>query len=81
MNTKQVITSTIYNTTTKTKSVIRAEGDKALQLLLKRGGAITEVKASRKKTTSKMRANSSKGFVSGTSGFATGYPKRTMGGL
>ena len=51
MNTKQVITSTIYNTTTKTKSQLRAEGDKALQLFLKRGGAITEVKASRKKTT------------------------------
>ena len=81
MTTKQTITSTIYNTTTKTKSVLRAEGDKALQLFLKQGGAITEVKASRRKNTSKMRANSSKGFVSGTSGFATGYPKRTLGGL
>ena len=81
MNTKQLITSTIYNTTTKTKSQLRAEGDKALQLFLKRGGAITEVKASRKKTTSKMRANSSKGFVSGTSGFANGFPRSSMGGL
>ena len=79
--TKQLITSTIYNTTTKTKSQLRAEGDKAIKAFLKRGGAITEVKASRRKTTSKMRANSSKGFVSGTSGFATGYPKRTLGGL
>jgi len=81
MTTKQTIISTIYNTTTKTKSQLRTEGDKALKAFLKRGGAITEVKASRRKTTSKMRANSSKGFVSGTSGFATGYPKRTLGGL
>jgi hypothetical protein len=81
MNTKQTITSTIYNTTTKTKSVLRAEGDKALKAFLKSGGAITEVKASRRKTTSKMRANSSKGFVSGTSGFANGFPRSSMGGI
>ena len=81
MTTKQMITSTIYNTTTKTKSQLRAEGGKALQAFLKRGGAITEVKASRRKTTSKMRANSSKGFVSGTSGFANGFPRSSMGGI
>jgi hypothetical protein len=78
---KQAITSTIYNTTLKTKSQLRAEGEKALQAFLKRGGAITEVKASRRKSTSKMRASSSRGFVSGTSGFANGYPKRTMGSI
>jgi hypothetical protein len=78
---KQAITSTIYNTSTKSKSELRAEGERALQAFLKRGGSITEVKASRRKTTSKMRANSSKGFVSGTSGFANGYPKRTLGGF
>jgi len=78
---KQMITSTIYNTTLKSKSELRAEGEKALQAFLKRGGAITEVKASRRKTTSKMRANSSKGFVSGTSGFASGFPRQSFGGL
>ena len=78
---KQVITSTIYNTTLKTKSQLRAEGDAALKAFLKKGGSITEVKASRRKTTSKMRASSSKGFVSGTSGFATGFPRQSFGGL
>ena len=78
---KQMITSTIYNTTLKSKSELRAEGEKALQAFLKRGGSITEVKASRRKTTSKMRANSSKGFVLGTSGFASGFPRQSFGGL
>ena len=78
---KQAITSTIYNTTLKTKSQLRAEGEKALQAFLKRGGAITEVKASRRKSTSKMRASSSRGFVSGTSGFASGFPRQSIGGL
>lgn len=78
---KQQITSTIYNTSVKTKSQLRAEGEAALKAFLKKGGSITEVKPSRRKTTSKMRASSSRGFVSGTSGFANGYPKTTMGGF
>jgi len=77
----QVIKSTIYNTTLKSKSELRKEGELALKAFLKRGGSITEVKASRRKSTNKMRASTSRGFVSGTSGFAAGFPRQSIGGL
>lgn len=68
----------IYNTSTKTKSQIREESKDAVADFLKRGGVITEVKPSRRGTRSKMAAKNSRGFQGGTSGFATGYPRRSM---
>ncbi len=74
-----VAKATIYNTSIKTKSQMRAESEDALTAFLKKGGVITECKPSRRKSGSKMRASSSKGFVSGTSGFANGYPRKSTG--
>ena len=60
----------------KSKSELRAESEKALKKFLKQGGSIEIVK-SRKAPKSKMRTKSSRGFVQGTSGFATGAPKKS----
>ena len=75
---KQVVLATIYNTSVKTKSELRAESEKALKAFLKKGGVIEVGKPARAKKT-KMASKSSRGFVAGTAGFATGYPRRTMG--
>ena len=76
---KQQQIATIYNRSVKTKAELRAESQDAITLFLKRGGVIQEGKPSRRKTGSKMSAKSSKGYVSGTSGFANGYPRRSTG--
>lgn len=68
------------NTIYKSKAELRKETELALKKFLKSGGAIQEVK-SRKTPSPKMSSKSSKGFVVGTSGFANGYPKRTLGGF
>ena len=65
------------NTIYKSKSQVRQETSEALQLFLARGGQIEVVKA-RKTPKSKMTVKVSRGFQSGTSGFATGYPKRSV---
>ncbi len=75
---KMAIVATIYNRSVQSKAEIRAESEKALKAFLKRGGVIQEGKPARTKK-SKMSAKSSKGFVSGTSGFANGYPRRSVG--
>lgn len=75
MTKSSAVVSTIYNTSVKTKSQLREEGEKALQLFLKRGGSIENVKA-RKAPKSKMSAKTSRGFNGGTSGFATGFPRK-----
>ena len=62
----------------KSKSELRAETEKQLKLFLKRGGSIEVVKA-KKVPAQKMRAKSSRGFVSGTGGFANGFPRKTLG--
>ena len=62
----------------KSKSELRVETEKQLKLFLKRGGSIEVVKA-KKVPVQKMRAKSSRGFVSGTGGFANGFPRKTLG--
>lgn len=61
---------------TQTKSELRAEMDKQLKKFLKAGGSIEIVK-SRKAPKQKMTCKNSRGFTTGTSGFATGMPSKT----
>lgn len=61
----------------KSKSQVRVETSEAIQQFLARGGQIEVVK-SRKTPKAKMAAKTSRGFQAGTSGFATGYPKRSI---
>ena len=75
---KQAMIATIYNRSVKTKSELRAESEDAITAFLKRGGVIQEGKPARAKK-SKMSCKSSKGYVSGTAGFANGYPRRSIG--
>lgn len=75
---KKLIVATIYNKPAMTKSELRAESEKALQTFFRKGGSVIVEKPKRiKKST--MSTKSSKGFVSGTSGFAAGYPRRSIG--
>ena len=60
----------------KSKAELRAETEKAVKKFLKQGGSIEIVKP-RKAPKTKMRSKSSRGFVQGTSGFATGAPKKS----
>jgi hypothetical protein len=68
------------NTIYKPKSEQRAETSEALQQFLAAGGQIQVIpaKKTRGRTKQKMVAKSSRGFQSGTSGFATGYPRKTL---
>lgn len=68
------------NTIFKTKTERRTETSEALQAFLASGGQIQVIpaKKTRKRTTQKMSAKTSRGFQSGTSGFATGYPRKTL---
>jgi hypothetical protein len=61
----------------KTKSQLRAETEKQIKLFLKKGGSIEVVKP-RKAPKQIMRAKTSRGFVSGTGGFANGFPRKTL---
>jgi len=61
----------------KSKSEIRAETEKQVKLFLKKGGTI-EVAKPRKAPKQTMRAKTSRGFVSGTGGFANGFPRKTL---
>ena len=67
------------NTIYKSKSQVRAETEDAVAKFLRSGGVIEVVKA-RKAPKQKMVCRNSRGFTSGTSGFATGYPTKTTGG-
>ena len=68
------------NTIYKTKSQLRTETSEALQTFLAKGGTIQIVpaKKTRKRTTQKMSSKSSKGYQTGTSGFAVGYPSKAI---
>ena len=77
---KQVAKSTIYNTSIKTKSELRAESNDAIAAFLARGGVIQEGRKPRARKGSKMAAKSTR-FVSGTSGFANGFPRKSTGAL
>jgi len=67
----------IMNTIYKTKADRRQETSEALQMFLARGGQITVAKP-RKTPKSKMSGKSSRGFRTGTSGFATGFPNKSF---
>ena len=64
----------------KTKSQLRTETSEAIQEFLARGGQVQVVpaKKTRKRTTQKMSGKTSRGFQTGTSGFAIGYPRRSI---
>lgn len=75
---KQVKVATIYNRSVQTKAEIRAESEKAMKAFLRKGGVIETGKPARVRKST-MAAKSSRGFVSGTNGFANGYPRRSVG--
>jgi hypothetical protein len=64
----------------KPKSVLREETSESLQQFLAAGGQIQVIpaKKTRKRTTQKMSSKASRGFQGGTSGFATGFPRKTL---
>ena len=77
---KALIVATIYNRSPKTKAELRAESADAIALFLNRGGVIQEGRKPRARKGSKMAAKSTR-FVSGTSGFANGFPRKSTGAL
>ncbi len=64
----------------KSKAEQRVETSEAIQQFLARGGSIEIVPAKkmRRRTTQRMASKTSRGFQSGTSGFATGYPRKAL---
>jgi cytochrome c len=74
-----VVKSTIYNTSPKTKAELRAESADAIAAFLARGGVIEQGRKPRARKGSKMACKSSRGFQGGTSGFATGFPRKSTG--
>jgi hypothetical protein len=75
---KKQIVATIYNKPVMSKSEARAEGEKALQAFLKKGGIVQVDEKKRKSPKTKISGKSSRGFMGGSSGFATGYPSKTF---
>ena len=73
--------ATIYNKSITPTSVLRAESEAAIAKFLKSGGVIEQGRKLRTRKGSKMASKSSKGFVTGTSGFATGYPRKSTGAV
>ena len=78
---KAQIVSAIYNVSTKSKAELRAESADAVAEFLARGGVIEQGRKPRARKGSKMACKSSKGFQSGTSGFATGFPRKSTGAV
>jgi hypothetical protein len=60
----------------KSKSEIRAETEKQVNLFLKKGGSIEVVKA-RKAPKQRMSGKVTRSASTGTSGFATGFPRKS----
>lgn len=77
---KKVATATIYNTSLKSKAELRAESNDAIALFLAKGGVIQEGRKPRARKGSKMASKSTR-FVTGTSGFANGFPRKSTGAL
>jgi hypothetical protein len=75
---QSIIRATIYNVPVKTKAELRAESDAQLQAFLKKGGVVQVNEKTRKAPKTKMSGKSSRGFMGGTGGFATGYPRKTF---
>lgn len=61
----------------KSKSQLRTETADAVEQFLARGGQITLVKA-RKAPKAKMKAKTTRQASTGSSGFARGYPSRSL---
>ena len=61
----------------KTKSQMRAELESAVAEFQARGGVVEVIERKVRARKQVMRGKSSKGFVTGTSGFANGFPRRT----
>ena len=72
---KQIKVATIYNTSIKSKDEVRAETESAIAKFLRSGGEVQVGRKPRARSGGKMIAKSSKGFQSGTSGIATGFPR------
>jgi len=68
------------NVVYKSKAEQRVETSEAIQQFLARGGSIEIVPAKkmRRRTTQRMASKTSRGFQAGTSGFATGYPRKAL---
>jgi hypothetical protein len=68
------------NVVYKTKSEQRVETSEAIQAFLAKGGSIQVVpaKKQRGRTKQKMATKSSRGFQTGSAGFAVGYPTRSL---
>jgi hypothetical protein len=62
----------------KPKSQVRAETNDQVEKFLRSGGVIEVVK-SRKAPKQLMSGKTTRSSSTGTSGFAVGFPKRTMG--
>jgi hypothetical protein len=60
----------------KSKSELRAETEKQLKLFLRKGGSIEVVKA-RKAPKQRMSGKTTRNASTGTSGFATGFPRKS----
>jgi hypothetical protein len=60
----------------KSKSELRAETEKQLKAFLRKGGTIEIIKP-RKAPKQRMSGKVTKSGSTGTSGFATGYPRKS----
>lgn len=61
----------------KTKSQLRAESAEQLARFIRSGGVVQVVERKARAPRQVMGGKVSKGYVVGTSGFATGYPRRS----
>ena len=68
----------IYNMQLRTKAESRAAAEKEIKAFLRKGGVIN-VEKPQKNPKTFMSAKSSRGFMTGTSGFAIGYPRKVVG--
>jgi hypothetical protein len=66
----------MMNTFFKSKSELRAETEKLVKLFLKKGGSIEVVKP-RKAPKQRMSGKVTRSASTGTSGFATGFPRKS----
>lgn len=60
----------------KSKSELRAETEKQLKAFLRKGGSIEVVKP-RKAPKQRMSGKTTRNASTGTSGFATGFPRKS----
>jgi len=74
---KKQIVATIYNVPVRTKAESRAESEKAIAAFLRSGGVIQVDSRKRREPKAKMTGKNSRGFCGGTSGFASGMPRKT----